>query len=271
MTRLGAPRAAVHGAATRQIRVAKQLDESSNRLSVRTESQAASPEQTAAALQEMSQALDSSAASTRDSLAVSRRAQAEVGSGVLVVNKMAAIKGSADQITQIIGLIDDIAFQTNLLALNAGVEAARAGEAGRGFAVVAGEVRSLASSASNAALRIKSLIRKSSDEVSHGVGLVSDVCRSLNRLVGDFKSMSEFADDIAAGAGQQSTGVNQITFAVAQMDALTRKNAAMVQQSAGSARQLRCTAEGLTSLLKNFAFAADQAPGSAAAGPPVAA
>ena len=146
------------------------------------------------------------------------------------VEAMAGIEKSSQQISQIIGVIDEIAFQTNLLALNAGVEAARAGDAGRGFAVVASEVRALAQRSAEAAKEIKSLISASTGQVEHGVQLVAETGQSLERIITQVAQINRVVCDIAAGSQEQSTGLQQVNTAINQMDQVTQRNAAMVEE-----------------------------------------
>jgi methyl-accepting chemotaxis protein len=154
------------------------------------------------------------------------------------VNAMARIAESSGKISDIISVIDEIARQTNLLALNAAVEAARAGEAGRGFAVVASEVRSLAQRSSQAAKDIKDLITNSSGQVQEGVDLVNKAGGSLSEIVDSIKRVAEIVSDIAAASSEQSTGLEQINTAIAQMDNVTQQNSALVEQNAAAAKTL---------------------------------
>ena len=154
------------------------------------------------------------------------------------VDAMSAIAKSSQQISQIIGVIDEIAFQTNLLALNAGVEAARAGEAGRGFAVVASEVRALAQRSAQAAKEIKALISDSAGQVDAGVKLVAETGRSLERIMAQVTEINAVVGDIAAGAQEQSTALQEINGAIEQMNLVTQQNAAMVEQSTAAGHSL---------------------------------
>ena len=151
---------------------------------------------------------------------------------------MARIEDSSRKISDIIGVIDEIARQTNLLALNAAVEAARAGDAGRGFAVVASEVRSLAQRSSQAAKDIKVLITNSSSQVQEGVGLVNQAGSSLSEILSSIKQVADIVSEIAAASQEQSTGIDQINKALNQMDEVTQQNSALVEENAASAKTL---------------------------------
>ena len=165
---------------------------------------------------------------------------------------MDGIAKSAQQITHIIGVIDEIAFQTNLLALNAGVEAARAGEAGRGFAVVASEVRALAQRSAEAAKEIKGLISASTAQVGHGVELVAETGAALERIMAQVADVNAVIAGIAAGAHEQSTGLDEVNVALGRMDQVTQQNAAMVQQSTATSRSLSHETTELSRLVDQF-------------------
>ncbi|NBB66213.1 chemotaxis protein, partial [Pseudomonas sp. ODNR1LW] len=176
-------------------------------------------------------------------------------SGVIVrdaVEAMQAIEGSSSEISQIIGVIDEIAFQTNLLALNAGVEAARAGEAGRGFAVVASEVRALAQRSAEAAKEIKTLISTSTDQVGAGVKLVGQTGEALQRIVDRVAEIDGLVADIAASAQEQAIGLAQVNTAVNHMDQVTQQNAAMVEQSTAASQSLAQEADALQASVGQF-------------------
>ena len=168
------------------------------------------------------------------------------------IDAMKEISTSSRQISQIIGVIDEIAFQTNLLALNAGVEAARAGEAGRGFAVVASEVRALAQRSAEAAKEIKALIGKSSAHVEKGVELVIETGKALVRIVAHVSGINGVVAEIAEGAQEQAVSLNEINTAVTQMDQMTQQNAAMVEESTAASRAMLDEAERLTALVARF-------------------
>jgi len=225
-------------------------------LSKRTEQQAASLEETAAALDEITSTVSTATKRTDEARHVAREANASAQRSATVVSEaeqaMRRIEGSSQQISNIIGVIDEIAFQTNLLALNAGVEAARAGEAGKGFAVVAQEVRELAQRAAQAAKEIKGLIQQSSAEVENGVKLVLETGTSL-KSIGDYVAqINQVMDAIATAAGEQSTGLAEINTAVNQMDQSTQQNAAMVEQSTAAVASLSSEAGRLRDLVNQF-------------------
>jgi methyl-accepting chemotaxis protein len=165
---------------------------------------------------------------------------------------MGAIEDSSKQISQIIGVIDEIAFQTNLLALNAGVEAARAGDAGRGFAVVAQEVRALAQRSAEAAKEIKTLISTSTQQVSQGVSLVGQTGEALQRIVAKVGEIDALVTEIAASAAEQATGLNEVNTAVNQMDQVVQQNAAMVEESTAATHSLKGETGELVRLMARF-------------------
>jgi methyl-accepting chemotaxis protein len=225
-------------------------------LSRRTEQQAASLEETAAALDEITATVRKTAdgATEARSIVSSAKVNADKGGEVvrLAITAMSGIEKSSQQIGQIIGVIDEIAFQTNLLALNAGVEAARAGEAGRGFAVVASEVRSLAQRSAEAAKEIKTLISASTAQVEAGVDLVGETGKALERIVVEVGDINKLVSEIAASAHEQATGLNQVNAAVNQMDQVTQQNAAMVEQTTAAAYSLNQETEKLSDLIGRF-------------------
>ena len=225
-------------------------------LSQRTEQQAASLEQTAATMDEITGAVRETASGANRVSEIMHLAREETERSGLVVRQateaMGAIERSAQQISQIIGVIDAIAFQTNLLALNAGVEAARAGDAGRGFAVVASEVRALAGRSADAAKEVKQLIGASSQQVGVGVDLVGETGRALAALVTRVAEVTDLTAEIAASAERQSTSLQQINIAVAEMDGTTQGNAAMVEEATAAATHLAEEAERLTQEVGRF-------------------
>jgi methyl-accepting chemotaxis protein len=235
---------------------AGEISTASDDLSQRTEQQASSLEETAAALEEITATVKKTAEGAKHARDVVSIAKADADKSSDVVREaMAAMTGidkSSKQISQIIGVIDEIAFQTNLLALNAGVEAARAGDAGRGFAVVASEVRALAQRSAQAAKEIKGLISASSAQVDQGVLLVTKTGEALGRIVAQVVEINTVVTDIAASAHEQATGLDQVNSAVNQMDQVTQKNAAMVEETTAAAHGLAGESEELGRLVARY-------------------
>ena len=236
-----------------------EISAASDGLSRRTEQQAATLEETAAALDEITATVGKTAEGARQANATVQLAREHADkSGEIVrdaVNAMEAIEGSSRQISQIIGVIDEIAFQTNLLALNAGVEAARAGEAGRGFAVVASEVRALAQRSAEAAKEIKALISASVERVHMGTQQVDQAGATMAEVVSAVNRMTDIMGSISAASEQQSSGVRQVGEAVNQMDRTTQQNASLVEQSAAAAESLRRQARELVEAVAVFRVA----------------
>jgi methyl-accepting chemotaxis protein len=233
-----------------------EISQAADDLSKRTEQQAASLEETAAALDEITATVRKTAEGAKHAseVVIAAKADAEASGKVVqdAVVAMGAIEKSAQEISQIIGVIDEIAFQTNLLALNAGVEAARAGDAGKGFAVVASEVRALAQRSAEAAKEIKALIQASTTQVASGVNLVGETGKALTRIAQQVTEITGIVTEIAASAQEQATGLHQVNTAVNQMDQMTQQNAAMVEESTAASHSLAQEAEKLTSLVGQF-------------------
>jgi methyl-accepting chemotaxis protein len=212
-------------------------------LSSRTEQQASSLEETASSMEELTSTVKQNSDNARqaNSLAMSASEVAVKGGSVVsrVVDTMGSINASAKKITDIIGVIDGIAFQTNILALNAAVEAARAGEQGRGFAVVAAEVRTLAQRSAAAAKEIKTLIDDSAEKVDAGSRLVSEAGSTMDEVVASVKRVTDIMAEIMAASQEQSSGIEQVNQAVGQMDQVTQQNAALVEEAAAAAGSLQ--------------------------------
>lgn len=235
---------------------ASEIAGASEDLSRRTENQAANLEETAAAVEEITATVRAAAESSTHvrEIVAATKADAERSGQVVgqAVEAMGAIESSSRKITNIIGVIDEIAFQTNLLALNAGVEAARAGDAGRGFAVVATEVRALAQRSAQAAQQIKELISTAGGEVAQGVEFVGQAGDSLKRIIAAVAEINDLVTGIAAGAVEQSTGLGQVSTAVGQLDQITQSNAAMVEQTTAAVRALAARIEGVKEQVARF-------------------
>ena len=233
-----------------------ELRHASDDLSKRTEQQAASLEETCAALDQITAVVQNSTNRAQEaSTMVSEAKESAALSGNVVrsaVDAMGRIEQASGEISQIINVIDEIAFQTNLLALNAGVEAARAGEAGKGFAVVAQEVRELAQRSATAAKDIKSLITKSSDEVQVGVKLVQKTGEALGEIETRVLAINDHIHSIATAAAEQATGIREVNTAVNQMDQVTQQNAAMVEETSAATHKLSGEAEALLTLISRF-------------------
>jgi methyl-accepting chemotaxis protein len=240
---------------------AAEIASGTNDLAQRTEQQASSLEETAASMEEMAATVKQNAdnAQQANQLAVNARSTATEGGSVVgkAVEAMERIERSSDKISEIISVIDEIAFQTNLLALNAAVEAARAGDAGKGFTVVASEVRSLAQRTSVAAKDIKGLIGESGRQVKEGVKLVGNAGGSLGEIVTSINRVADIVAEIAAASKEQASGVEEINKAVTQMDQMTQQNGALVEESAAASRTLQDEAQGMYE--KMSAFQIDEA------------
>ncbi len=228
-------------------------------LSARTEQAASNLQETASSMEQLSGTVRQSADSARQAnqLATSAAEVASRGGAVVseVVSTMEEINTSSKKISDIIGVIDGIAFQTNILALNAAVEAARAGEQGRGFAVVAGEVRSLAQRSAEAAREIKSLIGNSVEKVESGSRLVAEAGTTMNEIVASVRRVNDIIGEITSTASEQSDGIGQVSTAVGQLDQMTQQNAALVEESAAAAESLRDQAGRLAEMVGRFRIA----------------
>ncbi|UAK23176.1 methyl-accepting chemotaxis protein [Sphingomonas nostoxanthinifaciens] len=248
---------------------AGEIRQASDDLSQRTEQQAAALEETAAAMDEITATVRTSAENAgRANDAVHQARQEAEHSGTVVrsaVEAMGGIERTSNEISEIISVIDGIAFQTNLLALNAGVEAARAGDAGKGFAVVASEVRALAQRSAEAAKDVKSRITASSEQVDAGVKLVGETGKALERIINRIGEASSLVSEIASATEQQASGLHQVNTAVSEMDSVTQQNAAMVEEATAAARSLAGEADGLTRQIARFQTGSV----SAASGSPV--
>ena len=233
-----------------------QLSSRSAQLSVKTEQQSASLVQTAASMEEMAASTKNNADNTRLASEQANIAtlQARKGGELMgqVANNMQSITDCAQQMTEIISLIDGIAFQTNILALNAAVEAARAGDHGIGFSVVAGEVRSLAHRSAEAAKNIKSLIEVTSHNVTQGVNVVSEAEKNMHDIVTGSGNVSRLMDEISASTSEQEKGISQITQALSELERVTQSNVSMVEELNGSSDVLRNQVIELQTRTRNF-------------------
>ncbi|TCP33161.1 methyl-accepting chemotaxis protein [Sphingomonas sp. BK235] len=267
--------AALHATMSSVTRVAEgihrgagEISSASDDLSQRTEQQAASLEETAAAMEQITATVRETAggAGRANQIVGVTRAEAEESGAVVrrAIEAMAGIERTSAEISDIIAVIDAIAFQTNLLALNAGVEAARAGDAGKGFAVVASEVRALAQRSADAAKDVKQRITASAETVDAGVALVSETGRSLERIIGRIGEISVLVSDISGSAEQQSQGLQQVNTAVGEMDGVTQRNAAMVEEATAAARALSGEADTLAAEIARFTLGGVAAPASRA-------
>jgi methyl-accepting chemotaxis protein len=231
-------------------------------LSSRTEQQAANLEETASSMEELTSTVKLNADNAKQANVLAEQASTVATDGGTliqqVVTTMNAINESARKISDIIGVIDGIAFQTNILALNAAVEAARAGDQGRGFAVVASEVRTLAQRSANAAKDIKALISDSVQKIDNGNQLVGKSGDTMKEIVNAIKRVNDIMAEIAAASAEQSTGIEEVSTAVSQMDEMTQQNAALVEQAAAAAESMQSQADQLTQSVAQFRLSDDQ-------------
>ena len=244
------------GAADAIASAASEVSAGANDLAERTEQQASSLEETAASMEELSGTVRTNAENAQRARQVAAGAQKAAGEGGAVassaIEAMKSIEGASRKITDIIGVIDEIAFQTNLLALNAAVEAARAGEAGRGFAVVAQEVRNLAQRSAQASKEIKVLILDSDGQVKEGVELVKRAGAALDGIVSGVSQVATLIADMAAASSEQAESLDQVNITVAQMDEMTQKNAALVEETTAATNELAGQAADLRDLVAFF-------------------
>ena len=249
----------VHGvqASAEQVASASvQIAQGNNDLSRRTEEQASALEQTSATMEQLGTTVRHNADHAQQANQLAQEATTIAGQGGKVMaqvsERMHGIHASSHRITDIIAVIDGIAFQTNILALNAAVEAARAGEQGRGFAVVASEVRNLAQRSASAAREIKGLVTGSVEQVQQGTTLVEEASRTMTQIVASIQQVHQIMAEISTASREQSLGVSQVGQAVTQMDSVTQQNAAMIEQSAAAADLLKEQAQQMVSAMSVF-------------------
>ncbi|MBB5771530.1 methyl-accepting chemotaxis protein [Brevundimonas vesicularis] len=261
MTALDAAVGIISGNAGAIMSRSRDISAATQDLSSRTDQQASALEETSAALEQFSATVRKTAANTTSTDAVvnGTSSRAETGGRVVqsAINAMSEIERSSDEIGDIVGVIDEIAFQTNLLALNAGVEAARAGDSGRGFAVVASEVRALAKRSADSAKTIKALISTSSAQVKTGVALVRQTGDAFSEITQGLREVTALMSDIRSSAQEQAADLSKVDTAVHAMDQVTRRNAAMVEESLAASQALSGDAAQMIELIRRFQVTAE--------------
>lgn len=256
VSRLAAALAAVRVNATGIASGAVEMNQAADDLARRAEQQAASIEETSAAMSEIAQSVTAAANKAQSAESIVRKATGDVAKSEEVVRRTVSaigdIERSSNEIAEIIAVIDGLSFQTNLLALNAGVEAARAGDAGKGFAVVASEVRALAQRSADAAKDVKERITSSNEQIEAGVELVAQTGQALEQIIDRVAEISALVRSLASSAEQQATGLGQVNVAVDEMDGVTQRNAAMVEETTAAARELAEKADELNGHVARF-------------------